>query len=583
MNLLSTIQIISFLIYGSIAGYILIKNPEDLLNKIFAGILFCFMLWSFGMVFIQNTNVSKETALIINNITSFGWVSFAAFSWWFAVVFTENKNIIKRIYVYLLVIAVPSIFILNQWKGNLTADFVRQEYGWAMVWSDSVWFYLFIAYVVIYLLWELYLLYAYRKRTVDILKKKQARIIIICTVIPLGIGLFTDAILPKMQIYDIPNVGNVISLIWAFGVAFAINRYKFLAITPSMVSRNILETMSDMLVILDRNGIIIEVNDTACRILGYDRDDLIQKHFSIIIDSEKSDLPDVNVILNQKTENKELILNKQGGDQLLTLFSNSHVFISGESIGAVCIFRDISGQKCIDEKMIQQDKLASMGQMAASIVHEINNPIGVILTNVQMIKGNSSDAFTEEAVCLIEEAARRCKKIIKNLLKYSRQETNKNCEEMVNLNEIIDHTLLFLKFKIRDANIIIKTNMQEIPFFIGNSITLQQVISNIVSNGIDAIQSIKKSGIIEITTNQTSDFIVTHITDNGSGISSQNLEKIFHPFFTTKKSGDGTGLGLSISKEIIEHHNGTIEVRSNPGKGSDFIITIPVPSISNYT
>jgi two-component system, NtrC family, sensor kinase len=236
-----------------------------------------------------------------------------------------------------------------------------------------------------------------------------------------------------------------------------------------------------------------------------------------------------------------------------------------------------------DEVAMQSSKMAALGKMAAGIAHEINNPLAVIGEKAGWMKDllgmedvADSENFQElsDAVNKIEYHVVRAKTVTHRLLGFARR--MEPMAEKININEILDESIEFLKNEARYRNIEIQANyVPDLPLTTTDPAQLQQVFLNIINNAIDAIG---KDGQITITTRAITknNEISVEIGDNGPGIPKEVLQKIFDPFFSTKEVGKGTGLGLSISYSIIEKLGGRIIVASEEGQGTTFTIYLPV-------
>ena len=230
------------------------------------------------------------------------------------------------------------------------------------------------------------------------------------------------------------------------------------------------------------------------------------------------------------------------------------------------------------EQLHSAEKLASIGQLAAGVAHEINNPLGSIMLYANMLRRKiekcSEDTQSREDLSLIIEEANRCKNIVANLLNFARQ--GKLRISSVNVFEMITTItrMLFINPLFSDIEITINNEIesQEIE---GDSDQLKQVFLNILTNACEALESslVKK---IVIDLKKIDNNIVIEITDSGCGIPQENIGKVFTPFFTTKKMGKGTGLGLAITYGIVKMHKGEIKVNSSIGKGTSFVITLPL-------
>ena len=246
-------------------------------------------------------------------------------------------------------------------------------------------------------------------------------------------------------------------------------------------------------------------------------------------------------------------------------------------------------------KMFQSGKLAAVGQLASSVAHEINNPLTGVLNNVQLIKMEmdmGADFKIEdfkEQLDVIEESASRCVKIARSLLDFSR--AAKGTFQPFSLNEAIEKTIVLIGHELKLRDVSVKKELGEnIPRIQGDTQLIQQVIFDIVNNARYAIEKKsspyqgeagrgkKEGGLITLKTSYdlAKDAVLLSISDNGMGISQENLEKLWTPFFTTKPVGEGTGLGLSFIQDIVKRHNGKVSVESELGKGTTFHISFPV-------
>lgn len=226
-------------------------------------------------------------------------------------------------------------------------------------------------------------------------------------------------------------------------------------------------------------------------------------------------------------------------------------------------------------QLLQSEKLASIGQLAAGVAHEINNPLGVILGFSQVILKKLPDTDSlRKPLSSIEREGLRCKKIVQGLLDFSRRSPQKL--ELLSLNDVVDAACELSEYQITLDNVkIIKGYAPKLPLIEGDANQLQQVFTNLV---INAHHAMPQGGTLRIITRAAGDKVQAVVSDTGVGIPPENLKNIFDPFFTTKEVGKGTGLGLSISHGIIDAHGGKIEVDSQVGVGTTFVVTLPVAS-----
>jgi len=223
------------------------------------------------------------------------------------------------------------------------------------------------------------------------------------------------------------------------------------------------------------------------------------------------------------------------------------------------------------DQLVQSEKLASIGQLAAGVAHEINNPIGVILGFTQvLLKRTEPDSPVYKPLSTIEREGLRCKEIVQGLLDFARQ--SKPRPRRLNINEVIQATCSLMEHQENSKVRIITDYAADLPEVVADENQLQQVFFNVVLNAYHAMPD---GGELRVTSQAVDNEVRAIFADTGEGISASDLKRIFDPFFTTKDVGQGTGLGLSISYGIVEQHGGTIEVTSELGAGATFTIRLP--------
>ena len=241
---------------------------------------------------------------------------------------------------------------------------------------------------------------------------------------------------------------------------------------------------------------------------------------------------------------------------------------------AIVIEQDITEKRNLEAHLIQAEKLAAVGQLAASVAHEINNPLTAIVANAQLLRRdiNPEEKDLMESARLIEMAGVRASQVVRNLLGIARKE--KYEFEPIDLNETLRNALSLVQHELNGRPIRVNFNAQEgMPTVVASQDQLQGVWINLFLNAIDAID--KPSGEISISSHfDGREFQIT-VMDNGKGIPQDHLARVFEPFFTTKSPGRGTGLGLSVCQRVIKHHGGAIEVESQFGKWTRFSVRLP--------
>ena len=245
---------------------------------------------------------------------------------------------------------------------------------------------------------------------------------------------------------------------------------------------------------------------------------------------------------------------------------------SGDRIGRLLLFDDVTQRERMEEQMSQTEKLTSLGLLAAGVAHEVNTPLAVISNYIQMLAKQMPEGDPRQGI--IEKIVKqtfRASEIVNNLLNFSRTSATELAD--LDVNRVVEETLSLVAHPLKTSQIqVVKQLGPTLPAVRGSANKLQQVFLNLFLNARDAMPG---GGMLEIRTAAHNGSVEVEIVDTGAGIPRENIHRIFDPFFTTKATGRGTGLGLSVSYGIIKEHAGKIDVRSTPGKGTSFHVEFP--------
>lgn len=331
--------------------------------------------------------------------------------------------------------------------------------------------------------------------------------------------------------------------------------------------KKIVDGTSDAVILIDDKKLILSWNSAAQKIFGYKYKEVENKNIQMLYSSlEAPPIGKTGEILS-----REGIFIKNNGSFFPGLYSQKSLLI-GKSSSNVIVIRDISEQKekeKLEHNLIQTDGLATLGQLAAGVAHEINNPLTNISLYAQLLLEKITDKDIINKLKIISDEADRAANISRGLLEFARQ--SEPVFSSADINSEISEVLNIINYDLE--NIILTKNFGSIPNIIVDKVQIKRVFMNIISN---SIQSISNEGKISIKTSVDGDYLKIIISDSGCGISKENLKRIFDPFFTTKPLGKGTGLGLSVCYGIIKRHNGYIYVQSKLGEGTAFTIKLPV-------
>ena len=348
-------------------------------------------------------------------------------------------------------------------------------------------------------------------------------------------------------------------------------------------ARRLVDNFPDLILVLDAASHYTFVSPRCKEVLGYDVEDTQQMEFGGRTHPE--DLPAVLSLYKDIIAGKQIfasmeirVRHKQGEWRRIRFNFSPLSDEKGNIEGVVLSGRDVTDLKRLEEQLIQAEKLAAMGQMLAGVAHELNNPLTAILGVTELLRERpGADESTRRQLELTHRQARRAARIVQNLLEFSRPASPQ--KKPLDLNNILERTLQLHEHSLRRNNIEVDFRLPaELPGVVGDANQLIQIFLNLITNAEQAIREVRDSGRIQIRAGRIGNQLTITVQDDGVGIRPEALQRIFDPFYTTKRPGGGTGLGLSICMSIIREHGGNIEAETLPAGGSAFTIYLPVAS-----
>jgi len=537
-------------------------------------------------MFVENLHTSGNTAMLFEDISSFAWVSFSSFFLWFMLAFAGKKEILNKKWFYLLFFGLPIIFIYLQWADFLIVDHSKEYFGWKAIFSKSIWPYLFFLYCFLFLAAALYINIDFMRKTRDTFAKKQAKIIFITVFISLSLSSLTDIILPLSGIQSIPSMADTFTLIWVVGVVYAMVKYKFLTIRPDTAADNIISTMFDSLILLNTEGKIEYVNKAALELSGYKEEELKGKSIGMLFSGQDLKAATAEkMIIKSSLKNRDFVFKTKQGDNVPVLFSSSFPDAGGGTTGGiVCMARDISERKKLEEEVLKSKKLEALGLLAGGIAHDFNNLLSAIMGNISLVQNILGVAENkQEFLTKAEEASLKAANLAGKFVTFSPGGWLYRKE--ITLSTILKNVSASgLPGKNIDYDIEIPADLASI---FADEEQLTQVVENLLLNAADSMPgggkislrakntTVKAEAILPL---KEGEFVKILIRDKGSGIPPENIDKIFDPYFSTKErmSRKGMGLGLTVCYSIMKKHGGHITVESKEGQGTTVILYVPV-------
>jgi signal transduction histidine kinase len=548
------------------------QDPTNPINRR-TGLLFAGSAWWAGCELLWNTATDPDTALFLVRISSLGWAAIGPLALdVFVRVSEQPAQRVRRALPALY--ATSAIFALLFTTTDLAHRGVTPApWGWS--YEPGVGFLVFYVFTLACVVAGLQHALATLLRTPSAVERSMIRWTAFGTSIPLLIASLTDVVLPLLGVQTVRLATTSFACLGA-AIAWTSGRHGHALLEPGALAREVLDTIPDGVALLTLDGRVRGVNPEMQRLLGREAREL-------------TGLP-----ILSRIRGLDVTLDGAGGDCTLDSFGGGAIPVSAASrtlvdkrglpFGRMLVLRDSREVSDLRRRLVMAGRLAAVGELAAGIAHEINNPIAFIGSNLQTLREYWADlaketgrevAFGEQARDgeeLIEECLEgiaRVKQIVHDVKGFAHAGEERS---FVNVNLLVDAALRVAR-PLFPPNARLEQILSDVPHVRASARHIQQVFLNLLTN---AAQAIGPDGRIRAQTARRADGVLVRITDDGCGMPSDVVDRVFDPFFTTKEVGEGTGLGLAISYQIVRSHGGGIEIDSAPGKGTEVRVFLPV-------
>jgi PAS domain S-box-containing protein len=530
--------------------------------------------WAF-CTYMKTQSDSAASALFWGKVLSF-WPLLIPLMLQFALAFTESDLLRKKVtYVALYAPALMFSFI------DLTTDYIT-GYPVLKPWgySNSI-AYSFISqldgvWAVVVGLIVLFIFTQYYKQTLDKTRKNQTIFVASAFAIPILLSTITDSLLPFAG-FDFPILGSISGSLTAVFVVYAMLKYELFSLNPEIAAENIFSTMPDsvMLVSLDRK--IVKVNRSLQKLTGYCEEEIIGRPIAEFM--EKASLlnqdgatPELIAKLQQirEVENYEISFYTKKGEKLTGTLSCSIVSNNrGQDVGAAFVFHDLTERKAMEQKLIRAERLASIGELAAILGHDLRNPLSGIRGATYYLKRKHADILDAEDLEMfesIDKSINYSNKIINDLLDYS-------SEIKPDLVTATAKSLIAASLAAVSAppNVVVTDSSVDELVFRVDVDKICRCFINIIKNAFEAMPS---GGELQIKSEVDAESVVFTFRDSGHGIPEKMLGNLWSPLQTTKAKG--MGFGLAICKRIVKAHGGKIAIESTVGQGTTVTVKLPL-------
>ena len=572
------IPLVSCVVSATLASGILARGHADPRNRLAALVVSGAGFWAFCEV-LWNTYTDPGAVLWLVKASALGWVCIGPLTLHLFLGLTDSPAPRTRRMLPVLYATGLAFLILDWTTPWIHPAVERVSWGWAYSLGPAYpFFYAFTMSTVAVGLW---IGFGSFRRSASPGERDQAVWVMIGLFAPLAVASMTDGVLPYLGV-QVPRLGTASFMVLGGTIFWSFYRYGYSLLAPGDFAREILETLPDGVAMLRLDGSVRGGNGALARLLECRPEQLTGLRLTDHLE------PPEAAGDSAATTERQCELRTLGGRRTPVAVASTLLHDRrGAALGRVLVVRDLAEITSLRHGLLLSGRLAAVGELAAGIAHEINNPLAFARANLSLLRehfeafgsslGKGDDpglasALLAEGEELIDESLEgvdRATAIVRDVRGLAHAGSRRR--EAADLNVLLDGVLRMAAPQLR-AHATVYKDWGMLPPVTCVPQELQQVFLNLVMN---ASQAIGKAGTIWITSRAEGDGVVVDVEDDGGGIAPEILEKIFDPFFTTKPVGEGTGLGLSLAFGIVRKHGGEITVASEPGSRTRFSVRLP--------
>lgn len=574
MNAYLIVPLASCVASAMVAAAVLTRDPSRRANRLAALLVGGACWWAFCEV-LWNTSNDPATVLRLVKLSAFGWGAIGPLALHlFCELAQAPAPRTRRALPWLY--GLGAIFVLLDQFTPFIHDGSVTRHTWGWAYGFSAGYLSFYAYTIVCMMMALRVLWNAYRNSPSQPEREQLTLLFIGISIPLTVASATDGLLPFLGV-QLPRLGTASLAVLNGIIAYTFYRYTYPLIAPTSIGREIFENLGDGLALVRPDGRIRTANAAMARLVGSSREDLEEKDVSEL-------LPELGEPFRERRD-LECELTAASGRQVPVAVATTVMRErSDQAVAMVLVVRDLREVVGLRHQLVTSGRLAAVGELAAGIAHEINNPIAYAHANLGQLRGHWETLgkhlsveddpellyLIEEGRDMIEEALEgmdRAAAVVRDVKGFSHAGHGER--DLVDLNALLDATLRVASLRYRGR---VETLYTVVPMVPASSQELKQVFLNLLLNAAHAIE---QNGLIRVASLEVGPDVFVTIQDDGCGMAPDVLERIFDPFFTSKAVGEGTGLGLAICHQIVRRHGGDIHVESEPGRGTIVRVRLP--------
>jgi PAS domain S-box-containing protein len=575
---------------------ILVRDPDEAMNRYASAIVFGGAFWAFCEI-LWNDTTDPDTAILLVKLSALGWIFIGPLAVQLLLEMAGRPKEPIRPLLNVLYFAAFALLLVDWATPLIHERVVRTDWGWSYELGPT--YLLFYGITMASLIGGLSVVGYDLPKWASRGERAQGLGLIIAILVPLTVASVTDGILPLLDVHvwhlgtaSIATLGGIVT--WTF------HRYGYSLLAPGTFAKEILETLPDGVMLLHLDGRVRRANPAMIEFAGVESaTDITFMHFSRLLEGDLSTSDEIRHEVEMR-----IIPVGQGSPTPVAVSTRLLRDRLDEPTGVVVVARDLREIVNLRQRVLIGGRMAAVGQLAAGVAHELNNPIAYVRANLSMLlehwgqlrgerdarvdaagaspddaKPDDEETLWDEGIELIHESLEgieRATSIVRDIKTFSHGAGHER--ELADLTRLLDATVRIASPQLRHR-VRIERDDGDLPVVECAPREIQQVFLNLLLNAVDATPPSESGELpsIAIQTSYDSRNVRVRFIDEGEGIAADCIECIFDPFFTTKPAGEGTGLGLALSYEIIRRHGGDLSVLSEVGVGTSFTVVLPRP------